>query len=74
MKWYNYEQVWVNLDRVDGFVISKKSYPNEKDGITICFHFGETSHAINFTPSESETELEKIKELMGIKSHTSRCC
>jgi len=79
MKWYNYDKTWINLENVDGFTVSKTTYPNQNDGLSLTFHFGNVSNKINFTPNESDAEFAKIKALMGVNDKTNdwssgRCC
>ena len=74
MKWYNYKDDWINIEKVDAFHIYETSYPNQKNGLNISFHFGDSRKIVSWTPNESDAEFEKIKALMGIKDYTSRCC
>lgn len=72
MRWYNYKKYWINLDKC--YRIDCDLLEREKE---ICFY----TDSINAgdivrydTEEERNAEFFRIKNLIGIKDYTSRCC
>ena len=70
MKWYNYKDKWYEFSRA----VLISTYEPHK--LIVYFSGFEDDYIRIIFESEEErdAEFEKIKALMGIYEHTSRCC
>lgn len=69
MKWYNYKDMWIDINKCYGILLIEHMirfvfFGNGDDYIEISYK----------SIAHRDAEFDKIKELMGIKSHISRCC
>jgi hypothetical protein len=80
MKWYNWKYKSINLDYVISINFVEKEEMDEeychRYRAFIEFHMSTavTSKIEYKDYAERDAEFEKIKALMGIRDHTSRCC
>jgi hypothetical protein len=69
MKWYNYKNIWLDVDKCYGVILIEHQlrfafYGSGDDYIEITYK----------STTERDVEFAKIKLLMGIEDFTSRCC
>ena len=72
MSWYNYKSRWIDIDKCFYFNLNETdelrlTYSTDTNEDSYCYFIYDTKQ-------ERDEEFEKIKKLMGIHEHTSRCC
>lgn len=73
MKWYEYRNKLINLEKFE--TIAKYDDSDEGKWYLISFEIMNNSNRFVFdTEQERDAEFEKIKTILGIRDHTSRCC
>jgi hypothetical protein len=69
MTWYNYKLIWIDIEKCYSIILS-----TEKIKIFIQAANEDVIELYFKSDEERDAEFEKIKDLMGIKGYTSRCC
>lgn len=72
--WYEYENEWIKLDSVETLKVEEIILFNGDRALEVTLYFPIHQKYLRLVGDNRQAEFEKIKSLLGIRDHTSRCC